>query len=87
LDLHFKRTGGSKWRFRKTLRKKAPTTGSKAPNRIACSMSRRAHCWDNAPMECFFASLNKELVHDAHFVLRAQPRAMIVEYIEDFNNT
>ena len=26
---------------------------------IACSMSRRADCWDNAPMESFFASLKK----------------------------
>src|SRR5205823_13695219 len=27
---------------------------------ISCSMSRRANCWDNAPMESFFASLKKE---------------------------
>jgi len=27
---------------------------------ITCSMSRRANCWDNAPMESFFASLKKE---------------------------
>lgn len=26
---------------------------------IACSMSRRANCWDNAPMESFFASLKE----------------------------
>src|SRR5581483_5690410 len=25
--------------------------------RIVCSMSRRGNCWDNAPMESFFASL------------------------------
>jgi transposase InsO family protein len=30
---------------------------------IACSMSRRANCWDNAPMESFFATLKKELTH------------------------
>src|SRR5262245_46738862 len=30
---------------------------------ITCSMSRRANCWDNAPMESFFASLKKELCH------------------------
>ena len=29
------------------------------------SMSGRGDCWDNAPMESFFASLKKELVHDA----------------------
>jgi putative transposase len=28
---------------------------------ISCSMSRRGNCWDNAPMESFFASLRKEL--------------------------
>lgn len=54
---------------------------------ITCSMSRRADCWDNAPMESFFASLKKELVHDADFATRAQARAEIVEYIEVFYNT
>jgi putative transposase len=53
---------------------------------ITCSMSRRADCWDNAPMESFFASLKKELVHDADFATRAQARAEIVEYIEMFYN-
>ena len=54
---------------------------------IACSMSRRADCWDNAPMESFFASLKKELVHDADFGTRAEARAAIVEYIEVFYNS
>jgi putative transposase len=58
-----------------------------ARHRIACSMSRRADCWDNAPMESFFASLKKELVHDADFATRAEARAAIVEYIEVFYNT
>jgi putative transposase len=31
-----------------------------AKHGIACGMSRRADCWDNAPMESFFASLKKE---------------------------
>jgi putative transposase len=53
---------------------------------IACSMSRRADCWDNAPMESFFASLKKELVHDADFATRAEARAAIFEYIEVFYN-
>jgi putative transposase len=30
---------------------------------ITCSMSRKGNCWDNAPMESFFATLKKELVH------------------------
>jgi putative transposase len=54
---------------------------------ITCSMSRRADCWDNAPMESFFASLKKELVHGADFATRAQARAAIVEDIEVFYNT
>jgi putative transposase len=54
---------------------------------IPCSMSRRADCWDNAPMESFFASLKKELVHGADFATRAEARAAIVEYIEVFENT
>jgi putative transposase len=53
---------------------------------ITCSMSRRADCWDNAPMESFFASLKKELVHGADFATRAEARAAIVEYIEIFYN-
>ena len=54
---------------------------------ITCSMSRRADCWDNAPMESFVASLKKELVHGADFATRAQARTAIVEYIEVFYNT
>lgn len=53
---------------------------------IRCSMSRRADCWDNAPMESFFASLKKELVHDADFATREEARAAIFEYIEVFYN-
>ncbi len=49
-------------------------------------MSRRANCWDNAPMESFFASLKKELAHDAEFATRAEARAAVFEYIEVFYN-
>jgi transposase InsO family protein len=54
--------------------------------RIACSMSRRGDCWDNAPMESFFASLKKELVHHEDYATRAEARASIFEYIETFYN-
>jgi putative transposase len=57
-----------------------------AKHGITCSMSRRADCWDNAPMESFFASLKKELVHGADFATRAEARAAIFEYIEVFYN-
>jgi transposase InsO family protein len=53
---------------------------------ITCSMSRRGNCWDNAPMESFFASLKKELVHDEDYQGRAEARASVFEYIEAFYN-
>lgn len=53
---------------------------------IECSMSGVGQCWDNAPMESFFASLKKELVHDADFATRREARAAIFEYIEVFYN-
>jgi transposase InsO family protein len=53
---------------------------------IACSMSRPANCWDNAPIESFFASLKKELVHDEDYATRAEARASLFEYIEVFYN-
>jgi putative transposase len=57
-----------------------------AEERIGCSMSRRGDCWDNAPMESFFASLKKELVHHEDYATRDQARASIFEYIEAFYN-
>jgi putative transposase len=53
---------------------------------IACSMSRRGDCWDNAPMESFFASLKRELVHHEDYRTRAEARASVFEYIEVFYN-
>jgi transposase InsO family protein len=53
---------------------------------ITCSMSRRGNCWDNAPMESFFASLKKELVHGENYATREEARASIFEYIEVFYN-
>jgi putative transposase len=53
---------------------------------ITCSMSRRANCWDNAPMESFFASLKKELVHHEDYQTREEAKASIFEYIEVFYN-
>jgi len=53
---------------------------------ITCSMSRRANCWDNAPMESFFATLKKELVHHERYLTHAQARQSLFEYIEVFYN-
>jgi transposase InsO family protein len=54
---------------------------------ITRSRSRRADCWDNAPMESCFASQKKELVHGANFTTRAEARAAVVAYIAVFYNT
>jgi transposase InsO family protein len=53
---------------------------------ITCSMSRRGNCWDNAPVESFFASLKKELVHGEDYATRDEARASIFEYVEAFDN-
>ncbi|QDU21902.1 IS2 transposase TnpB [Urbifossiella limnaea] len=53
---------------------------------ITCSMSRRGNCWDNAPMESFFATLKKELIHDEDYATREAAKASIFEYIETFYN-
>ena len=53
---------------------------------IVCSMSRRGSCWDNAPMESFFATLKKELVHRESYETIEQAKASTFEYIEVFYN-
>jgi putative transposase len=60
--------------------------GVLARHGIICSMSRRANCWDNAPMESFFASLKKELTQGETFETREQARTILFEYIEVFFN-
>lgn len=35
---------------------------------IACSMSRKGNCWDNACVESFFGTLKKELIHDRRYL-------------------
>src|SRR5204863_1726408 len=51
---------------------------------ITCSMSRVAQCWDNAPVESFFATPKRELVHSQQYTTREQAQASIFEYIEAF---
>lgn len=50
------------------------------------SMSRRADCYDNAPMESFFHTLKTELVHHRQFETRDQAGRDIFAYIEGFYN-
>jgi len=53
---------------------------------LQASMSRRGNCYDNAPMESFFATLKGELVHHRQYATRAQAKTDIFEYIEVFYN-
>ena len=53
---------------------------------ITGSMSRKANCWDNAPVESFFATLKKELVHREKYHTREQAKASLFHYIEVFYN-
>ena len=39
---------------------------------MRASMSRRGNCYDNAPVESFWASLKKEQVHHCHYKTRAE---------------
>jgi len=57
-----------------------------AKHGIQCSMSRRGNCWDNAPMESFYATLKKELISFASYWTRAEALLSIFEYIEVFYN-
>jgi putative transposase len=55
-------------------------------NRAAISMCRRGEVLDNAPMESFFATLKKELVHRRHYQTRREAKTSIFEYIEGYYN-
>ena len=57
-----------------------------ATSGIACSMSRKGHCWDNAVAESFFHTLKTELVHHEDYRSRAEAKSSIFEYIEVFYN-
>ena len=50
------------------------------------SMSRKADCYDNAPMESFFHTLKTELVHHRQYATREEAKRDIFTYIEGFYN-
>jgi len=54
--------------------------------KMICSMSRKGNCWDNAPMESFFATLKAELVYREQFKTRQEAKTKIFDYIEVFYN-
>jgi putative transposase len=55
-------------------------------NKMVCSMSRKGDCWDNAPMESFFATLKTELIYGEQLKTQEEARTKIFEYIEMFYN-
>jgi len=57
-----------------------------AEHGIECSMSGAGNCYDNAMVESFFATLKKELVHQADYATREAARRSIFEWMEVFYN-
>jgi putative transposase len=53
---------------------------------ITASMSRKADCYDNAPMESFFHTLKTEHVHHRQYRTRAEAMRDIFAFIEGFYN-
>ena len=57
---------------------------------MQCSLSRRGNCHDNAPVESFFATLKKELLHNGgcygSFGCRDSARRQVFEFIEIYYN-
>jgi transposase InsO family protein len=60
--------------------------GALAAAGITASMSRKADCFDNAPMESFFHTLKTELVHHRQYATRAEAQRDIFAFIEGFYN-
>ncbi len=50
------------------------------------SMSRKGNCWDNAPVESFFATMKVEIDNLGRSRTRAAARAAIFEYLGVFYN-
>lgn len=49
---------------------------------LRVSMSRKGHCYDNAPVESFFGTLKTELVHHRRYQTRAEAAREIAEHID-----
>ena len=51
---------------------------------LEVSMSRKGNCWDNAPMESFFSTLEFECLEGRRFTNRRQAQRALFQYIEIF---
>ena len=57
-------------------------------HQLACSMSGKGNCYDNACAESFFHSLKVEAIHGESFGTREEMRHTVFEYIEvDYNRS
>jgi transposase InsO family protein len=54
---------------------------------ITQSMSRKGNCWDNSPVESFFATLKKELIYPLGTCSDFEIERELFEYIEAYYNT
>jgi putative transposase len=52
---------------------------------ITCSMSRKGNCWDNSPMESFFATLKRE-IGETRWPTRSAAVQAIARYIAYYNS-
>jgi putative transposase len=58
-----------------------------ADHHITVSMSGTGNCYDNAPMESFFAQLKTEAVYHQRYPTRQAAMTSVFAYIEGFYNT
>jgi transposase InsO family protein len=63
----------------------APSRRQLADAGITVSMSRRANCYDNAPMESANGTLKLERVHDQHYATRRQAIDGLTAYFGYYN--
>lgn len=52
-------------------------------NKLICSMSRKADCWDNAPMESFFGKLKTEWIFKQPRTI-IEAKQLVFEYVWSF---
>lgn len=53
---------------------------------VACSMSRKGNCWDNAVVESFFRTLKVERVYHRRYLTREEAKQDVFHWIEVFYN-
>jgi putative transposase len=54
---------------------------------IPVSMSRTGNCWDNAPVESFFATVKAELVPETRWATPTAAAAAVADYVRFYNQT